>query len=102
MKGTDMKASRIASEDDVLQPLRKTGTGFYVFVCGLLVLTGWFLYSWYTQLTTGLVVTGLRAIYNSPNYMGPYISGGSPWGIYVTNFIFWIGISHAGLRSRHR
>jgi molybdopterin-containing oxidoreductase family membrane subunit len=92
-----MKESHMATEDDVLQPLRKTGTGFYVFVLGLLVLTGWFLYSWYTQLTTGLVVTGLRAIYNSPNYMGPYISGGSPWGIYVTNFIFWIGISHAGI-----
>ena len=91
------KGYGIASEDSVLQPLTKTGTAFYVFVCALLVLTGEFLYAWYTQLTTGLIVTGMRSIYNAPNYMGPYIAGGSPWGIYITNFIFWIGISHAGI-----
>jgi molybdopterin-containing oxidoreductase family membrane subunit len=86
-----------ASEDSVLQSVTKTGTAFYVFVCALLVLTAEFLYAWYTQLTTGLIVTGMRSIYNAPNYMGPYIPGGSPWGIYITNFIFWIGISHAGI-----
>ena len=87
----------MTSEDSVLQSVMKTGTAFYVFVCALLVLTGEFLYAWYLQLTTGLVVTGMRSIYNAPNYMGPYIAGGSPWGIYITNFIFWIGISHAGI-----
>jgi molybdopterin-containing oxidoreductase family membrane subunit len=87
----------MASEDSVLQSVTRTGTAFYVFVCALLVLTVEFLYAWYTQLTTGLVVTGMRSIYNAPNYMGPYIAGGSPWGIYITNFIFWIGISHAGI-----
>lgn len=97
MKESGMKGSHMLSEDDVLQPITKTGVAFYFFVCALLFLTGWWAYSWYTQLTTGLIVTGLRAIYNSPNYQGPYISGGSPWGIYVTNFIFWIGISHAGI-----
>jgi molybdopterin-containing oxidoreductase family membrane subunit len=91
------KGYSLASEDSVLQPVTKTGTAFYVFVCALLVLTGEFLYAWYTQLTTGLIVTGMRSIYNAPNYMGPYIAGGSPWGIYITNFIFWIGISHAGI-----
>jgi molybdopterin-containing oxidoreductase family membrane subunit len=97
MKKSGLEGPKMSSEDEVLQPITKTGAGFYVFVCALLVLTGWWVYSWYTQLTNGLVVTGLRAIYNSPNYMGTYISGGSPWGIYVTNFIFWIGISHAGI-----
>jgi molybdopterin-containing oxidoreductase family membrane subunit len=87
----------MTSEDTVLQSLTKTGTAFYVFVCVLLVLTVEFLYAWYTQLTTGLIVTGMRSIYNAPNYMAPYIAGGSPWGIYITNFIFWIGISHAGI-----
>jgi len=84
-------------EDSILQSVTKTGTACYVFVCALLVLTGEFLYAWYIQLTNGLVVTGMRSIYNAPNYMGPYIAGGSPWGIYITNFIFWIGISHAGI-----
>ena len=87
----------LTPEDSILQSVTRTGTAFYVFVCALLVLTGEFLYAWYTQLTTGLVVTGMRSIYNAPNYMGPYIAGGAPWGIYITNFIFWIGISHAGI-----
>ncbi len=91
-KGYGMKA-----EDSVMQPLVKTGKAFYILVASLLVLTGWFLFSWYTQLTNGLQVTGMRSIYNAPNYMAPYVAGGSPWGIYVTNFIFWIGISHAGI-----
>lgn len=86
-----------AKEENVLQPLVNTGKGFYVFVAALLVLTGWFLYSWYLQLSNGLVVTGMRSVYNAPNYMAPSVSGGSPWGLYITNFIFWIGISHAGI-----
>ena len=91
------RGSTVISEDAILQPLTKTGGAFYVFVCALLVLTCEFLYAWYLQLTNGLVVTGMRSIYNAPNYLGPYIANGSPWGIYVTNFIFWIGISHAGI-----
>jgi molybdopterin-containing oxidoreductase family membrane subunit len=92
-KGSNMTKN----EESILQPLVKTGTAFYIFVGVLLVLTGWFLYCWYTQVSEGLVVTGMRSVYNAPNYMGYNISGGSPWGIYVTNFIFWIGISHAGI-----
>ncbi len=42
----------------------------------------WSLYMYSTQLTDGLVVTGL----NRP------IS----WGFYIVNFVFFIGISHAG------
>jgi Ni/Fe-hydrogenase subunit HybB-like protein len=92
-KGSDLTKN----EENVLQPLVKTGTGFYIFVGVLLVLTGWFLYSWYTQVSEGLIVTGMRSVYNAPNYMAYMVPGGSPWGIYVTNFIFWIGISHAGI-----
>ena len=91
------KGVHMSSEDAVLKPITNTGAAFYAFVCGLLVLTGVFLYAWYTQLSTGLVVTGLRSVYNAPNYMALYVAGGSPWGLYVTNFIFWIGISHAGI-----
>jgi len=45
-KGYDMSAE----EESILQPLLKTGKGFYVFVGVLLILTGWFLYCWYTNL----------------------------------------------------
>ena len=92
-KGSTVKVN----EGSLLQPLLKTGTAFYVFVGALLVLTGWFLYCWYTQLSEGLIVTGMRSVYNAPNYMAYGVAGGSPWGIYVTTFIFWIGISHAGI-----
>jgi molybdopterin-containing oxidoreductase family membrane subunit len=91
------KGYKVTTEDSILQSLTRTGTAFYVFVFTLLVLTAEFLYAWYTQLTTGLIVTGMRSIYNAPNYMGPNVAVGSPWGIYITNFIFWIGISHAGI-----
>ena len=84
-------------QENILQPITKTGTAFYIFAGALLVLTGWFLYCWYTQLSEGLVVTGMRSIYNAPNYMAYMVAGGSPWGIYITTFIFWIGISHAGI-----
>jgi molybdopterin-containing oxidoreductase family membrane subunit len=40
------------------------------------------MFAWFTQLRKGLVVTGL----NVPVY----------WGLYITNFVFFIGISHAG------
>jgi len=37
-------------------------------------------------LREGLVVTGLRDI-----------PGGAPWGVYLVNFVFFIGIAHAGI-----
>src|SRR3990172_11230435 len=40
------------------------------------------MYGYFTQLRRGLDVTGL----NVPVY----------WGVYITNFVFFIGISHAG------
>jgi Ni/Fe-hydrogenase subunit HybB-like protein len=39
-------------------------------------------YSWYTQLTQGLGAAG---------YHAPVM-----WGVYITTFVFWIGIGHAG------
>lgn len=48
----------------------------------LLAIVLWGGYAWVYQLMHGLGVTGL----NRPVF----------WGLYVTNFIFFIGISHAG------
>ncbi len=68
--------------DDLLQPLRRTSWRFYVLVATLggIVLMG--LVAWMTQAYQGYGVTGIR---------WPVF-----WGFYVTNFVFWIGISHAG------
>lgn len=55
---------------------------YYVWI-GLLVSTVlWGAYAYSTQLRQGLIVTGLH--------------DQVPWGVYITNFVFFIGISHAG------
>ena len=38
--------------------------------------------AWGWQISEGMGVSGL----NSPVY----------WGVYITNFVFWVGIGHAG------
>jgi molybdopterin-containing oxidoreductase family membrane subunit len=74
------EASRIT--DDLLRPLLRTSWRFYVLVAllGSVVMAG--LGSWFYQMYRGFGMTGIRM----PVY----------WGFYVTNFVFWIGISHAG------
>ena len=67
---------------DLLRPLLETSWRFYalVAVLGAIVLLG--LVSWLTQMYFGFGISGIRW----PIY----------WAFYVTNFVFWIGISHAG------
>jgi molybdopterin-containing oxidoreductase family membrane subunit len=73
-------------EERVLRPLVRTGRGFYLFLLFLLALIAWGLYAWYTQLRQGLFVTGMRDI-----------GVGPPWGLYIANFIFFIGLAHGGV-----
>ncbi len=76
-----MEKAEIGVDARLLAPLQ-TGRGFWIFA-GLLSAIGlWGLFAWSTQLARGLSVTGL----NVPVY----------WGLYITNFVFFIGISHAG------
>ncbi|MFQ5838952.1 MAG: NrfD/PsrC family molybdoenzyme membrane anchor subunit, partial [Thermoplasmata archaeon] len=66
----------------LVQPLQRTTWRFYV-VCGVLaaiVAVG--VFGYVTQLQRGLSVTG----------MNDKVS----WGLYISNFVFFIGISHAG------
>jgi len=67
---------------DILRPLLVSRWPFYllVVVLGLIVLNG--LLAWGYQLRTGMGVAGI----NMPVM----------WGIYIVNFVFWVGISHAG------
>jgi molybdopterin-containing oxidoreductase family membrane subunit len=69
-------------DEPLLAPMTQTGRGFWlVTACaGLLGFAG--LAAWLVQLRRGLSVTGL----NVPVY----------WGLYITHFVFFIGISHAG------
>ena len=72
-------------EVQFLRPILRTGKAFYVVIPALIVLVLWVLYAWYTQLTQGLSVTGLRT------------PVGAIWGLYITNFVFFVAISAAGI-----
>jgi molybdopterin-containing oxidoreductase family membrane subunit len=69
-------------EEDLLRPITQTGRDFYITVAILLAIISVGVVAWIIQLRDGLGVTGL----NRPIY----------WGFYITNFVFFIGISHAG------
>jgi len=68
--------------DDLTRPLLLTSWRFYLLVAffGAFVAAG--LAAWFSQIFFGIGIAGIRW----PVY----------WGFYVTNFVFWIGISHAG------
>src|SRR6187399_3556120 len=62
--------------------LERTRTREWIWILFLLAIIGWGLYGLYLQITVGHTVTGMR-----DNVV---------WGIYIANFIFFIGISYAG------
>ncbi len=66
----------------LLDPLFHAGPGFYILAVALLAVIGWGVWVYSRQIVLGLAVTGLQR----PAY----------WGTYMVNFIFFIGISHAG------
>src|SRR6266516_3252080 len=69
-------------ESRLIADLTNTSRGFYLLVAGLLAIIAVGAYAYFTQLNEGLGVTGMRH----------YVF----WGLYMTNFVFFIGISHAG------
>jgi Ni/Fe-hydrogenase subunit HybB-like protein len=73
---------RDVHEDILLAPIARTGPGFYWAVAGLSVFILWGAVAYAVQFSEGLGVTGLQQPVS--------------WGFYVTNFVFFIGISHAG------
>ncbi len=72
----------LGDDEHLLTPLRETGWKFWTFTGTLFAIWLWGMYAYLTQVRGGLGVTGL----NVPVY----------WGLYITNFVFFIGISHAG------
>jgi Ni/Fe-hydrogenase subunit HybB-like protein len=68
--------------EDLLRPLRGASPLYFTAagVLLLIVLTAAFAFGW--QIYNGIGVAGIRR----PVF----------WGFYITNFVFWIGLSHAG------
>ena len=71
-----------AIEDSLLRPVFQTGRGVWITLGLLLAVVAFGGYQWWRQLQVGMVVAGM----NQPVY----------WGLYITNYVFFIGISHAG------
>lgn len=69
-------------ERAIFAHITTTSAGFKTLAAGLALVSAWALFAWIWQLIHGLGVTGLLR----PTY----------WGIYITNFVFFIGVSHAG------
>jgi len=76
-------ADKTVNKDEALfKPIFFTGKKFYLTVAILLAVVIWAAFIWIWQIWHGLGVTGLnRSVF---------------WGVYITNFVFFIGVSHAG------
>ncbi|MBI3651708.1 MAG: polysulfide reductase NrfD [Acidobacteria bacterium] len=76
------KATNEKINDDLLRPLRQTGWAWRVtvVVCAIFLLAAVAAFAY--QLQRGIGVWGI----NRPVF----------WAFDITNFVFWIGISHAG------
>jgi Ni/Fe-hydrogenase subunit HybB-like protein len=71
-----------AEKAKLIDPLFTAGPRFYLLALGLAAVVAWGLFMYVRQVSLGLGETGMdRPVY---------------WGVYMVNFIFFIGISHAG------
>ncbi len=69
-------------EEKLLSPLKTYGRAYFLIVALLVGVIAVGFIAWFSQIVKGLTVTGMtnRVL----------------WGVYITNFVFFIGISHAG------
>lgn len=78
----DPESPPTTADEPLLRPVEATTWRFRLTVTVLLAFVLVAFIAWVYQLRSGLGVTGLQR----PVF----------WGIYITNFVFFIGISHAG------
>ncbi|MHA1991774.1 MAG: NrfD/PsrC family molybdoenzyme membrane anchor subunit [Candidatus Hodarchaeales archaeon] len=69
-------------EDIILKPLNSFSKKYFIILISLIVIIAGGAFAWLYQLQEGLGVTGL--------------SNRVFWGVYIGNFIFFIGISYSG------
>ena len=71
-----------AVTDDILRTLGRPGRAYFGTLICLAAVLAAAVYAFLYQVRVGLGVAG---------YQHPAL-----WGIYITNFVFWIGITHSG------
>jgi Ni/Fe-hydrogenase subunit HybB-like protein len=67
---------------DILKTLEKPGKIYYILLLITLSVLGLGFFAWMYQIVKGIGVAG--------------ITHPVKWGIYITNFVFWVGIAHSG------
>ncbi len=75
-------SSQARLEETVFRPLTHTSRGWYLWMAFLVLLVGTGFWAYTNQLRNGLGVTG----------MGDTVI----WGVYISNFVFFSGVSMAG------
>src|SRR6202142_4152754 len=68
--------------EDLFRPLSGGSARYWITICAALSVVVLGMVAWGIQVRDGMGVTGL----NRPVF----------WGFYIVDFVFWIGISHAG------
>jgi Ni/Fe-hydrogenase subunit HybB-like protein len=66
----------------VMRSLEPPGWKYWLWIAVLFLIVVWASLCWARQIYVGLGVSGLR----EPNM----------WAVYITNFVFWVGIAHSG------
>ena len=69
-------------EQDILAAMRNPGPFYWtaVAICASFFALG--MYTWLEQMLKGMGIAGIN------NPVG--------WGVYITDFVFWVGIAHSG------
>jgi molybdopterin-containing oxidoreductase family membrane subunit len=67
---------------EILRTLAPPGRRYFMLVALLFTGVTWGAFCWGYQIATGLGVAGVMHPVN--------------WGIYLVNFVFWVGIAHSG------
>lgn len=67
---------------DILETLKSPGKLYYILLLAVLSFLSVGLFAWLYQIFAGIGVAG--------------ITHPVAWGVYITNFVFWVGIAHSG------
>ena len=70
------------ANEDITRPIQKPAARYWALLSLTMILIGIGAGAWFYQIGVGLGVAGITH---------PVM-----WGVYITNFVFWVGIAHSG------